>query len=699
MRHGLNSPLERSQRGDIRVRFSWISWPHPSTSVRSVIALGALLMVVVLGMTGYEIWRQYNSTITLAERNLNVLADVLVGEIGRTISGVDSVVEQSILDLSTEGNRPPEQIRRTLRDRATGVPAIFGLLLIDAQGLPIASLHSLSPRHHAFAQSIRASVAGQNLPIHVGTVTPAPFDGTPIIPFSRLRHDAAGNIAGITVAAMSVQYFQEIFLQVKSRTVTTLTLTLARQDGAILVQTPEGATTKMAGMTEFRPDSRDNGLIHDDDTSAGRIVAFRTLRPYGLKLSVAVNAADLLNLWRSNALRLLLAALVAALVVAALIWAILRRLALDEAQRANLRSIDNQRRMAQFSLDAGADMVVWTNDKGSIIYANPAAHQALGYAPGTLFNRSIPDIDPSVPPAAWEGRLDDLRRAGTLRFETSLRTLSGKLISVEVSIALLQADGQDHTCAVIRDIGAHKQSEAILAERTKRLEASNAELEQFAYVASHDLREPLRMVNSFVALLARRFGDQMDPEAREYVEFAREGALRMDRLILDLLEYSRVGSTGRPMAAVDLGTVLNDVRQTLALTLNEAGAELILPASLPKVWGDFDELARLLGNLIGNGLKYRHSDRLPRIEVECLTQDGQITLSVRDNGIGIAPQYFDRIFRIFQRLHGRDRYDGTGIGLAICKKIVERHGGRIWVSSTPDQGSTFFFTLKPAPAA
>jgi PAS domain S-box-containing protein len=679
------------------VRFSWKSWPHPSTSVRSVIVLGALLMVVVQGMTGYEIWRQYNGTITLAERNLNVLADVLTGEIGRTITGVDSVVEQSILDLSTEGSRSPEQIRRTLRDRAIGVPAIFGLMLIDQQGQAVASLHSLSARHQSFAQAIRTSVAGQNLPIHVGIVAPAPFDGTPIIPFSRLRHDAAGNIAGITVAAMSVQYFQEIFLQVKSRTVTTLTLTLARQDGAILVQTPEGTTTQMSDMAEFRLQTRDNGLIHDDDTS-GRIVAFRTLRPYGLKLSAAVNTVDLLNHWRSNALRLVLAAVAASLVVAVLVWVILRRLAQDEAQRANLRSIDNQRRMALFSLDAGADMVVWTNDKGDIIYANPAAHQALGYAPGTLFNRTIPDIDPSVPPAAWEGRLDDLRRAGTLRFETSLLTLSGNLITVEVSIALLPVDGRDHTCAIIRDIGAHKRSEAVLAERTKRLEASNAELEQFAYVASHDLREPLRMVNSFVALLARRFGDQMDPEAREYVEFAREGALRMDRLILDLLEYSRVGSTGRLMAAVDLGAVLNDVRQTLALTLNEAGAELIVPASLPKVWGDADELARLLGNLIGNGLKYRHSDRLPRIEVGCLTQDGQITLSVRDNGIGIAPQYFDRIFRIFQRLHGREHYDGTGIGLAICKKIVERHGGRIWVSSTPDQGSTFFFTLKPAPA-
>ena len=678
------------------MRFSWISWPHPSTSVRSVITLGALLMVVAQGMTGYEIWRQYNGTITLAERNLNVLADVLAGEIGRTITGVDSVVEQSILDLSTEGSRPPEQIRRALRDRATGVPAIFGLMLIDAQGQAIASLHSLSPRHHAFALSIRASVAGQSLPIHVGTVTPAPFDGTPIIPFSRLRHDAAGNIAGITVAAMAVQYFQEIFLQVKSKTVTTLTLTLARQDGAILVQTPEGATTKMSDMAEFRLQTRDNGLIHDDDTS-GRIVAFRTLRPYGLKLSAAVNTVDLLNQWRSNALRLFLAAVAASLVVAALIWLILRRLAQDETQRATLRSLDTQRQMALFSLDTGADMVVWTNDQGDIIYANPAAHQALGYAPGALFNRTIPDIDPSVPPEAWEGRLNDLRQAGTLRFETRLRTSSGRLITVEVSITLLRVDGRDHTCAIIRDIGAHKQAEAVLAERTKRLEESNAELEQFAYVASHDLREPLRMVNSFVALLARRFGEQMDPEAREYVEFAREGALRMDRLILDLLEYSRVGSTGRPMTSVDLTAVLNDVRQTLALTLDEAGAELILPASPPKVWGDADELGRLLGNLIGNGLKYRHADRAPRIEVECQTQGGQITISVRDNGIGIAPQYFDRIFRIFQRLHGRDRYDGTGIGLAICKKIVERHGGRIWVSSTPDQGSTFFFTLKPVP--
>jgi len=169
-------------------------------------------------------------------------------------------------------------------------------------------------------------------------------------------------------------------------------------------------------------------------------------------------------------------------------------------------------------------------------------------------------------------------------------------------------------------------------------------------------------------------------------------------LILDLLEYSRVGAESRPLAVIDLTHSAQAARHDLSMAIAERGAVLEMPEQLPMVWGDPGELTRLLVNLIGNSLKYRHPDRpsLIRLAVECA--DGMATCRVEDNGIGISPQYFDRIFRIFQRLHGRDLYEGTGIGLAVCKKIVERHGGRIWVSSAPDQGTTFFFTLRLASA-
>lgn len=673
------------------------SWLRPSASVRSVITLGALFMIAVQAMTGFEIWRQYSNAITVAERNINLLADVLAGEVGRAVTAVDAVVERTTIELSSTTARPPEETRRVMRDRATGIPQIFGLMVVDNDGNTIASLHAPSPRHASFVNTIRANHDGSDLPVHIGLVGPAPFDGTPIIPFSRFRLDANGNIAGMTIAAMSAQYFQELFLQVKS--LPGAHLTLARRDGGILAQTPEGTGATMASMPEFQPNARDNGLLHGEGENSGRIVAFRTLRPYGLKLSVAVDASDLLVSWRSNALRLLLAAMFGALVLTAMIALMLRGLARDEERLNSLRESERSRRMAQFSLDNCADMVVWSDDQGRIVFANKAIHDRLAYDDQTLLGKSVGDIDPNFPQSDWRRRMAELRKARNLRIESCLRDSTGQLIPAEVSVNIFHLDGQDYTCAIIRDTIERKQAETVLAERSQRLEASNAELEQFAYVASHDLREPLRMISSFVGLLARQFGPQLPPEAREYVEFAREGAMRMDRLILDLLEYSRVGTTGRPLAAIALSQVVANVRHNLSVDLNEAHARLSVPAALPVVWGDEDELGRLLTNLIGNALKYRHPDRAPEIELIIQSQDEQITCLVRDNGIGIAPQYFDRIFRIFQRLHNRDRYDGTGIGLAICKKIVERHGGRIWLSSSPDHGTTFFFTLKPPPKA
>ena len=239
-----------------------------------------------------------------------------------------------------------------------------------------------------------------------------------------------------------------------------------------------------------------------------------------------------------------------------------------------------------------------------------------------------------------------------------------------------------------------------LREQAQRLSASNTELEQFAYVASHDLRQPLRMVNSYLTLLDRGYADRLDAEARQYIAFAREGASRMDRLILDLLALSRIGRLARPFEPTVLSLVVSRALATLKDELDAAGATVSSPPDLPVVWGDADELTRLMTNLVGNAVKYRAADRPPVITIGWrLDADGAPLVWVKDNGIGISPEDFDRVFLIFQRLHTRAEYEGTGIGLAICKKIVERHGGHIRVESTAGEGSTFSFSLAAAPEA
>jgi light-regulated signal transduction histidine kinase (bacteriophytochrome) len=251
---------------------------------------------------------------------------------------------------------------------------------------------------------------------------------------------------------------------------------------------------------------------------------------------------------------------------------------------------------------------------------------------------------------------------------------------------------------VVSDVTANRRYEeqlrllnADLTRRAGELAASNAELERFAYVASHDLQEPLRMVSSFLQLLKRRYGGTLDEKADQYIHYAVDGADRMKRLILDLLEYSRLGSGKEAFGHVDIALVLNEIGAIFEETVVSLDAKIDI-GPMPVVWGDKGQLTQLFQNLLSNALKY-HSDRKLLIRVRAREEAGFWQFSVEDNGIGIDPKFFDKIFVIFQRLHTKADYSGTGIGLAVCKKIVERHGGRIWVESVPQQGSTFYFTI------
>ncbi|MGB2727489.1 MAG: ATP-binding protein [Halobacteriota archaeon] len=266
---------------------------------------------------------------------------------------------------------------------------------------------------------------------------------------------------------------------------------------------------------------------------------------------------------------------------------------------------------------------------------------------------------------------------------------------------------EEEVLVVIGDVTRRKKAEEALLERTGALKRSNEELERFAYVASHDLQEPLRMVSSYVQMLARRYKGKLDADADDFIAFAVGGANRMQTLINDLLTYSRVGTHGKPVEPTDCEAVLDQVLTNLKVSIEESSA-VVTHDALPTVIADASQLGLLFQNLIDNAIKFR-SKEYPRIHISATRGSGigdrgsglerrttnhdSWVFSVRDNGIGIEPEFFERIFIIFQRLHSREEYSGTGIGLAICKKIAERHGGRIWVESKPGKGTTFFFTI------
>jgi chemotaxis family two-component system sensor kinase Cph1 len=245
-------------------------------------------------------------------------------------------------------------------------------------------------------------------------------------------------------------------------------------------------------------------------------------------------------------------------------------------------------------------------------------------------------------------------------------------------------EGQTYFGGIIRDITERKKVEELLR--------SNSELQQFANIASHDLQEPLRMVSSYVQLLSARYGDRLDEDARDYIAFAVDGAKRMHQLINALLEYSRVQGRPNPFERVDLNQVFDQVVLDLAMRIQETGAK-ITHGPLPEVKADTAQMAQLLQNLFVNAMKFRKKDINPVIHLSAAEEKGEWVFTCQDNGIGIDPKYAERIFMIFQRLHHREEYEGTGMGLAICKRIVERHGGRIWVESKPGEGASFRFTF------
>jgi chemotaxis family two-component system sensor kinase Cph1 len=230
-----------------------------------------------------------------------------------------------------------------------------------------------------------------------------------------------------------------------------------------------------------------------------------------------------------------------------------------------------------------------------------------------------------------------------------------------------------------------------VGERTSELERSNHDLEQFAYVVSHDLQEPLRSVSSFLQILQSRVGQKLEPENREFLQYSVDGARRMQQLITDLLNYARVGQRARGAERVEVEDLLAHVLHNLDASIKESGAT-VEHDPLPAVKGDPGQISQVFQNLVGNALKFR-SERPLRVSIRTRRVGKNWQFEIRDNGIGIEPRDFERIFVIFQRLHTRDEYPGTGIGLAICKRIIEAHGGRIWVESQLGEGTSFFFTL------
>jgi PAS domain S-box-containing protein len=369
---------------------------------------------------------------------------------------------------------------------------------------------------------------------------------------------------------------------------------------------------------------------------------------------------------------------------------------ISSTQRALERA---ERRLIGTFRDAPIGMCVFSIEAGTlgrIEQANPEMTRLLGYDERELAELRPGDLTHPEDAVAERALLEELAdgRRSAYGIEKRNRHRDGRWIWVWVTVSLLEGEDPPRAAlAHLLDITERKQAEGQLEIAHANLERSNTELDQFAYVASHDLKEPLILLSAYARMLEDRHGDKLDEEGRTFLGHVRDEAGRMKAMIDDLLDYSRLETAAEERAPVDLGEALESALRTLAPRIEEASARVEVRGGLPVVEGSASQFERLLRNLVANAIKFR-GEEAPVVELSAERVGGDWVVRVSDNGIGVDPGKADQIFEVFQRLHSQERYRGTGMGLAICKRIVERHGGRIWVEAAPEGGSVFKFSLR-----
>ena len=701
----------------------WIGKRESSRVIAFRIATLAVTAVLLVGaLLVSSVSNGWNRAQSQAEADARTLTDVLEAYVGGAIHEIDLALLTSVDEITRmQSGRGIDEgaLEAYLQHQQSRLPLTIAFRIADQEGVI-----RYGPEAH---QSPLTSIADRTDFIlqrdtHPNTLVIGPpirsrLDQRWVMRLSRTLTKADGSFAGIVYALVSLDKIKATFSRINPGTLTSvlmydrIPIIYARWPDPANAETYYGTRSASPQLAELLAQGVDQGGYEAICSSDGlrRVFYVKRLAAYPLFVSVGLANEDVFRDWRqlrNNALWQfgLIATLLVALAIAIhRSWRRRERGLTAEvlhqtADADRLRSLLDTSPIAVRIATEGGRRIVYANRSYALL-TKLAAERVLGsdprdhYADKTVFDKISERL--KTQPAV-ESELVGLRIA-----DDATRWASASYFSItfggEVAILGWFYDVTDIMTADTAVLAANRQLES----QSKLLERSNSELEQFAYVASHDLREPLRMVSSYLSLLERRYGEAFDQDGHDFLGFARDGAKRMDQLVLDLLEYSRVGRFSGPIIAMPVFPVLELALINLEMAITNCGATISVDDGIrdSSVMADQGQIMRLFQNLIANGLKYRQPDVAPAIRIGGRRTNGDWEFSVADNGIGIESEYFERIFGIFQRLHTRDQFDGTGIGLAICKKIIDDYDGRIWLESIPGKGTTFFFTLREARAA
>lgn len=654
-------------------------------------AVVAMLLAGLLG--GMLLWQtltERGHALDVARLRLQQQATVLAEHASRSLEAVDLLLASAIAYRDVD--QSPGHWYNRLQRTQLFLPQLFGLQVFDANGRLVFDGHRTSPQPFTFAdQAFFHAHRDQRRAFFLDR--PTRLGGRWLMPLSRRMEDAGGSFAGVLRALVDIGYFGEFYSHGESGDLSHVVL-FDHQGTVYANWTPQQPAGPVGGnaadLLHLPPDA----VWHDLQVQVQEesLLALTRLADFPLTLAAVRWRQEVLAPWRTRFTATLTGLVLLSVGSIGFLW-------LWRKQMRLRCRIEQTLRLYERALAASTNGIVITERRSPrdhpIVYANPGFAALTGYDPGEVLGKDprLLHRDDREQPA-----LEAIRQA-VAREETIQTTLrnyrrDGTPFWCEVLISPVRDDKGRvrHFLGVQRDVSDQRRAAVELERMNRELAGSNAELEQFAYVASHDLQQPLRTIASYLTLLQRHLGDSLDEDGRTFIGFAVDGAKRMHELIVDLLEYSRITRRGVPFETVDCDRILAEAQQDLRLAIAETHTTLEI-SRMPGVWGDPAQIRRLFENLIGNAIKYVAPGRPPVVRI-LAERDGEMwRFCVEDNGIGIPPEARERVFLIFQRLHTRGDYPGNGIGLAVCRKIVERHGGRMWVESEVSQGSRFYFTL------